>query len=237
VRSYFAMRKMEVGKDDKGVTRMLLNGKPYFQVGPLDQGFWPDGIYTAPTDEALKYDIEMTKKLGFNTIRKHVKVEPERWYYWCDKLGVLVWQDMPSGDKSIGGNDPDLKRTPKSAEIYERELKAMIDGRGNHPFIVLGVPFNEGWGQHDTNDVLKWVKGYDPTRLVNGPSGCWRTAPPHASQFSTGAGPATAPPPTAAPSTPLTPTPRSPATARRTAGTTASAPARTASMSCAATHP
>src|SRR5262249_29877927 len=145
VESYCAMRSIDIGPDDKGVTRLLLNGKPYFMVGPLDQGFWPDGIYTAPTDEALKYDIEMTKKLGFNMTRKHVKVEPERWYYWCDKLGLLVWQDMPSGDKGIGGSDPDLKRTPESARQYEVELKRMIEGRGNHPCIVMWVPFNEGW--------------------------------------------------------------------------------------------
>jgi Glycosyl hydrolases family 2, sugar binding domain/Glycosyl hydrolases family 2, TIM barrel domain/Glycosyl hydrolases family 2 len=169
--SYFAVRDMTLGKDDKGVTRMLLNGKPYFQVGPLDQGFWPDGIYTAPTDEALKYDIEITKKLGFNMIRKHVKVEPERWYYWCDKLGILVWQDMPSGDKSIGPNQPDIKRTEKSAEIYERELKAMIDGRGNHPCIVMWVPFNEGWGQFDTGRIVESVKKQDPSRLVDCASG------------------------------------------------------------------
>ena len=87
-------------KDDAGINRLLLNGKPLFQVGPLDQGWWPDGLYTAPTDEALKYDLEVTKKLGFNMIRKHVKVEPDRWYYWCDKLGILVWQDMPSGDNT-----------------------------------------------------------------------------------------------------------------------------------------
>ena len=110
VESYFGMRKIAVGKDDKGVTRLFLNGKPYFQVGPLDQGFWPDGLYTAPTDAALKYDIEMTKKLGFNMTRKHVKVEPERWYYWCDKLGLLVWQDMPSGDASVAPGKGEIKR-------------------------------------------------------------------------------------------------------------------------------
>jgi predicted amidohydrolase YtcJ len=120
VRNDFGMRKIEVGKDDKGVMRLLLNGKPYFIVGPLDQGFWPDGIYTAPTDEALKYDIEMMKKLGFNMARKHVKVEPDRWYSWCDKLGLLVWQDMPSGDRGIGGDDPDLKRAPESARSMRR---------------------------------------------------------------------------------------------------------------------
>jgi hypothetical protein len=169
--SYFGMRKTEVKKDDKGITRLFLNNKPYFQVGPLDQGFWPDGLYTAPTDEALKYDIEVTKKLGFNMIRKHVKVEPQRWYYWCDKLGMLVWQDMPSGDQSVAPGKPDIKRTPESAKQYEAELKAMIDGLRNHPCIVMWVVFNEGWGQFDTARITKWTKDYDPTRLVNCASG------------------------------------------------------------------
>jgi hypothetical protein len=169
--AYFAMRKSSVGKDESGVTRLMLNNKPYFQVGPLDQGFWPDGIYTAPTDEALKYDIEMTKKLGFNMIRKHVKVEPERWYYWADKLGILVWQDMPSGDRSIQPNQPDIIRTRESANQYETELKAMIDGLRNHPSIVMWVVFNEGWGQFDTKRITDWTKKYDPTRLVNCASG------------------------------------------------------------------
>src|SRR5260370_31143524 len=115
---------------------MFLNNKPYFQVGPLDQGFWPDGLYAAPTDEALKYDIEITKKLGFNMCRKHVKVKPARWYYWCDKLGLLVWQDMPSGDKGIGEKDPDLKRSPQSAKQYEVQLAAMLHNLHNHPRIV-----------------------------------------------------------------------------------------------------
>ncbi len=171
VESYFAMRKCEVKKDDKGVTRLFLNGKPYFQVGPLDQGFWPDGLYTAPTDEALKYDIEMTKKLGFNMIRKHVKVEPERWYYWCDKLGVLVWQDMPSGDKSVAPNKGEIKRGEESAKQYELELSRMIEGRGNHPCIVMWVPFNEGWGQFDTERVVGLVKKQDRSRLVDCASG------------------------------------------------------------------
>jgi hypothetical protein len=165
------MRKIEVGKDGGGATRLLLNGKFVFQVGPLDQGFWPDGLYTAPTDEALKYDIEITKKLGFNMTRKHVKVEPARWYYWCDKLGLLVWQDMPSGDKSIAPGKPDLVRSPASAKQYEVELKAMIDGLHNHPCIVMWVVFNEGWGQFDTARITKWTKEYDPTRLVNCASG------------------------------------------------------------------
>jgi hypothetical protein len=171
VQSYFAFRKISIGKDDKGITRLFLNNKPYFMVGPLDQGFWPDGLYTAPTDEALKYDIEVTKKLGFNMARKHVKVEPQRWYYWCDKVGLLVWQDMPSGDKSIRDKEPDLKRTPESAKQYERELMAMINGLRNHPCIVMWVVFNEGWGQFDTARITKLTKDHDPTRLVNCASG------------------------------------------------------------------
>ena len=171
VESYFGMRKISLGKDDKGFTRLLLNNKPYFQFGPLDQGFWPDGIYTAPTDEALRYDIEMTKKLGFNMARKHVKVEPDRWYYWCDKLGLLVWQDMPSGDNYISGKAPDITRTRESATEYEAELQALIKGRGNHPCIVMWVPFNEGWGQWNTPGVVEMIKKLDPSRLVDDASG------------------------------------------------------------------
>jgi Glycosyl hydrolases family 2, TIM barrel domain/Glycosyl hydrolases family 2, sugar binding domain/Glycosyl hydrolases family 2 len=172
VDSYFGMRKIEVkpavGKEPP---RILLNGKPIFQMGVLDQGFWPDGLYTAPTDEALKYDIELTKKLGFNMSRKHVKVEPARWYYWCDKLGLLVWQDMPSGERGVDPGKPDLVRTKESAAIYETELKAMIDGLHNHPCIVSWVIFNEGWGQYDTARMAAWTKKHDPTRLVNSASG------------------------------------------------------------------
>jgi beta-galactosidase/beta-glucuronidase len=171
VETYFAMRKVSIAKDDKGVTRIFLNNKPQYMIGPLDQGFWPDGIYTAPTDEALKYDIEMTKKLGYNMARKHVKVEPDRWYYWADKLGLLVWQDMPSGDRSIGPKQPDLVRSPESAKQYDLELQRMIDGRRNHPSIIMWVVFNEGWGQFDTPRVTNWVKEYDPSRLVNCASG------------------------------------------------------------------
>ena len=177
VQSYFAMRKISLGKDEHGIQRLMLNNKPLFQYGPLDQGFWPDGLYTAPTDEALKYDIEMTKKLGFNMIRKHVKVEPDRWYYHCDKLGMLVWQDMPSGDKSAqwdpGGrfNNQEATRSKESSDNYNREWKAIIDALQNHPSIVMWVPFNEGWGQANTVAVTKWTKEYDPIRLVNCASG------------------------------------------------------------------
>jgi hypothetical protein len=171
VDSYFGMRKISVGRDERGVTRLLLNNKPVFQRGPLDQGFWPDGLYTAPSDEALKYDIEMTKKLGFNMSRKHVKVEPDRWYYWCDQLGLMVWQDMPSGDRSIRPDQADLQRTPVSARQYEQELKAMIDGLRNHPSVIGWVVFNEGWGQFDTERITRWTKQYDETRLVDCASG------------------------------------------------------------------
>ena len=160
VDSYFGMRKVAVGKVD-GVTRLLLNGKFVFQVGPLDQGFWPDGMYTAPTDEALRYDIEITKKLGFNMIRKHVKVEPARWYYWADRLGFLVWQDMPSGNN----------KSPEGKKQYEIELQRMIEERRNHPSIIMWVVFNEGWGQYDTERLTQWTKAFDPSRIVSNASG------------------------------------------------------------------
>ena len=171
VKSYFAMRKISVSKDAAGFNRLCLNNQPLFMLGPLDQGFWPDGIYTAPTDEALRYDIEMTKKLGMNMARKHVKIEPDRWYYWADKLGLLVWQDMPSGDKYIGGKAPDITRSPESAAQFEAELRALIAGRGNHPSIVMWVPYNEGWGQWDTCRIVDLIKQWDPTRLVDNTSG------------------------------------------------------------------
>ena len=170
VSSYFGMRKVSLGQEG-GRTKIFLNNKPFFMLGPLDQGFWPDGLYTAPTDEALRYDIELTKKLGFNMARKHVKVEPSRWYYWCDKLGLLVWQDMPSGDRFIGPRDADITRSPESAKQFEAELQALIEARHNHPSIVMWVVFNEGWGQYDTARLAKWVKDYDPTRLVDSASG------------------------------------------------------------------
>lgn len=171
VDSYFGMRRIELMKDAKGYERIALNGKPIFNFGPLDQGWWPDGLYTAPTDEALRWDIEFTKKLGFNTARKHVKIEPARWYYWCDKLGLLVWQDMPNGDRGIGPNEQDIERSPSSEATFRREYKAMLRALHNHPSIVVWVPFNEGWGQFKTNEILAWSKRKDPTRLVGGPSG------------------------------------------------------------------
>lgn len=171
VKSYVAMRTISLGKDEKGINRLLLNGKFVFQYGPLDQGFWPDGLYTAPTDAALKFDIEMTKRYGFNMIRKHVKVEPARWYYWCDKLGMLVWQDMPSGDRFIGPNDPDIKRSPESTAQFETEWKAIMDALRGFPCIVMWVPFNEGWGQFDTARIVDLTRKHDPTRLVDNASG------------------------------------------------------------------
>ncbi len=161
VDSYFGMRKIALGKDAAGVTRMMLNNQPLFHYGPLDQGWWPDGLYTAPNDEALKYDLDVTKQLGFNMIRKHVKVEPARWYYHCDKMGFLVWQDMPSADN----------KDEASQQQFGVELQRMIDALHNHPSIVMWVPFNEAWGQHDTERVVAWNKKYDPTRLVNNASG------------------------------------------------------------------
>ena len=174
VTSYFGLRSIAVGKDPakpSGPNRLLLNGKPLFQFGPLDQGWWPDGLYTAPTDAALLYDIEMTRRMGFNMCRKHVKVEPERWYHHCDKAGLLVWQDMPNGDRNIGPGQPDITREARSEAIYRKELKALIEGKRNHPCIVVWVPFNEGWGQFKTNEILEETKKLDPTRLVDGPSG------------------------------------------------------------------
>ena len=165
VQSYFGLRSIAVRADASGVRRLFLNGKPLFQLGLLDQGWWPDGLYTAPTDEALAFDIEKTRELGFNVIRKHVKVEPARWYYHADRLGMLVWQDMPSGNN----------RGPEAEANFERELKSVIDALRNHPSIVMWVPFNEGWGQHATERYVAWLKGYDPTRLVNNTSG-WTDA-------------------------------------------------------------
>jgi len=161
VTSYCGMRKICLGKDEKGILRLFLNNKTLFQFGPLDQGWWPDGLYTAPTDEALRYDIEVLKKVGCNMLRKHVKIEPDRLYYWCDKLGLMVWQDMASGDN----------RGDEARKQFELELKRLVENFYNHPCIIMWVPFNEGWGQHDTPRYAGLIKEWDPTRLVNEASG------------------------------------------------------------------
>lgn len=179
VKSYFAMRKSSIGVDEKGIKRMLLNNKFLFQYGPLDQGWWPDGLYTAPTDAALKYDVVKTKEMGFNMIRKHIKVEPARWYYHCDKEGILVWQDMPSGDlgnrwdsrPGIYGLAADKKRSSESEEYYRKEWNVIIDALYPFPSIVVWVPFNEGWGQFKTAEIAEWTRKKDPSRLVNSASG------------------------------------------------------------------
>lgn len=164
VDSYFGMRKISLGTVD-GVVKMLLNDKFVFQMGPLDQGFWPDGLYTAPTDEALKYDLVMTKEFGFNMTRKHIKVEPARWYYWCDKLGLMVWQDMPSTNSYTGNPQPiDVPQ-------FETELKQMVQEHWNHPSVIMWVIFNEYQGIHDTGYLCDIVKAMDPDRLVNSNSG------------------------------------------------------------------
>jgi len=177
VNSYFAMRKVSTKRDKNGIVRLELNNKAYFQFGPLDQGWWPDGLYTAPTDEALKYDIQKTKDFRFNMIRKHVKVEPARWYTHCDRLGILVWQDMPSGDRSpqwqprnyFNGNE--FKRSAESEANYRKEWKEIMDYLYSNPCIVTWVPFNEAWGQFKTAEIVEWTKAYDASRLVNPASG------------------------------------------------------------------
>lgn len=189
VNSYFGMRKISLG-NLKGNKYLFLNNKPLFHYGTLDQGWWPDGLYTPPSDEAMKYDIDITKKMGFNMIRKHVKIEADRWYYHCDKLGMLVWQDMPSGVVSIPheekeghftaprtyNDEPDAFHRSESTAQFEWELRRMMDLHRNAPSIVVWVPFNEGWGQYATNRIADAVKAYDPTRLVIPASG-WALRP------------------------------------------------------------
>lgn len=179
VKSYFAMRKISMQPDKAGIQRMMLNNQFVFQYGPLDQGWWPDGLYTAPTDEALKFDIEKTKEMGFNMIRKHVKVEPARWYHYCDSLGIVVWQDMPSGDlgnrwesrPGVYGRATDKDRTPESEKIYRTEWNEIIQDLYNFPSIIVWVPFNEAWGQFKTREIVNWTMQKDPSRLVNTASG------------------------------------------------------------------
>jgi PA14 domain-containing protein/concanavalin A-like lectin/glucanase superfamily protein/glycosyl hydrolase family 127 (putative beta-L-arabinofuranosidase)/glycosyl hydrolase family 2/beta-L-arabinofuranosidase (glycosyl hydrolase family 127)/3-keto-disaccharide hydrolase/putative Ig domain-containing protein len=164
VTSYFGMRKISLGTTN-GFVKMLLNNQFVFQFGPLDQGFWPDGIYTAPTDNALRGDLEKIKAVGWNMVRKHIKVERPRWYYWADKLGVLVWQDMPSVNSYTGS--PQIIQTNQ----FETELLNMVQNRWNHPSIIMWVIFNESQGQHDTAELVQEVKALDPSRLVNQASG------------------------------------------------------------------
>lgn len=179
VKSYSALRKISVGYDENGMQVMELNGEALFQYGPLDQGWWPDGLYTAPTDAALLFDIQKTKEMGFNMIRKHVKVEPARWYYHCDRIGMLVWQDMPSGDMGnvwepkpgIYRKGMDKVRTPESEEIFKTEWKAIMDAFHHFTSIVVWVPFNEAWGQFKTKEITEWTQQHDPSRLVNSASG------------------------------------------------------------------
>jgi beta-galactosidase/beta-glucuronidase len=179
VKSYFAMRKISLGPDANGIQRMLLNNKFVFEYGPLDQGWWPDGLYTPPTEEALKFDIDKLKAMGFNMIRKHIKVEPARYYNYCDKMGMLLWQDMPSGD--LGNNwenrpgvydrATDKERSPESEKYYRKEWNAIINTLYNYPCIVVWTPFNEAWGQFKTVEITEWTMKKDPSRLVNSASG------------------------------------------------------------------
>ncbi|TWR30266.1 beta-galactosidase [Mucilaginibacter pallidiroseus] len=179
VKSYFAMRKISLAPDANGVQRIMLNNKFVFQYGPLDQGWWPDGLYTPPTYEAMTYDIDKLKAMGFNMIRKHIKVEPARYYTYCDQQGMLLWQDMPSGDLGNGWeNRPGVidhgteqKRTPESEGYYRKEWTAIMAALHNYPSIVVWTPFNEAWGQFKTVEITEWTMKNDPSRLVNSASG------------------------------------------------------------------
>ncbi|QIK59849.1 beta-galactosidase [Dysgonomonas sp. HDW5A] len=177
VKSYAAMRKVSIKKDQNGIVRLQLNNKDCFHFGPLDQGWWPDGLYTAPTDEALVYDIQKTKDFGYNMIRKHVKVEPARWYTHCDKMGILVWQDMPNGDASPHWEmhryfeGVEKVRSIESENNFRKEWREIMDYLRPYPSIAVWVPFNEAWGQFKTKEIVEWTKFYDPSRLVNPASG------------------------------------------------------------------
>ena len=188
VDSYFAMRKFSVETDSKGMKRLFLNGRPYFHNGLLDQGYWSDGMYTAPSDEALVFDIQTAKDMGFNMLRKHIKIEPLRWYYHCDRLGMLVWQDMINGG---GSYNPAVISTPLVTGIhlndknyklfardelegrveYETELNEMVELLYNCPCIAMWVPFNEGWGQFDAARIAEKLERMDPTRTIDHASG------------------------------------------------------------------
>ncbi|TSA33295.1 MAG: beta-galactosidase [Porphyromonadaceae bacterium] len=171
VKGYFGMRKISIGKDEKGLTRILLNNKFVFQNGPLDQGFWPDGLYTAPTEEAMKADLDSLKAMGFNMLRKHVKVEPRRYYYYTDHMGFLVWQDMPSMYYEVPVTSDSLAIAKKARRNFEMELTELIKDHYNPPSIIMWVPFNEGWGQYQTERITGLVRSLDSSRLVNNASG------------------------------------------------------------------
>ncbi len=192
VDSYFGAREITCEPDQNGHYRLFLNGETVFHLGLLDQGWWPEGLFTAPTDDALKFDIEATLGMGFNTIRKHVKVEPARWYWHADRLGALVWQDMPStafdmvafGKQLSEGIQPeemewDLISPGNDPEGFRIELDAILDALESFPSIVVWVPFNEAWGQHNTDQILTYVMERDPSRLVDGPSGWTDTGTGH----------------------------------------------------------
>ncbi|MBN2385641.1 MAG: hypothetical protein JXB85_01380 [Anaerolineales bacterium] len=189
VESYFGMRKFSLGTDSLGRTRLCLNDRPLFQFGPLDQGYWPDGLYTPPTDAAMRADLEAIKGLGCNMLRKHIKVEPARYYYYCDQMGLIVWQDMINGGRSQSELEailslvfPSSRRDdrsywrfgrsdPESREDFHRELRALVDHLYHFACIGVWVTFNEGWGQFDSVSISQWLKSYDPSRLVDHASG------------------------------------------------------------------
>jgi len=188
VKSYFGMRKFSLGQDSNGTPRLCLNNQPYFMIGPLDQGYWPDGLYTPPTDEAMRSDIAFCKSAGFNTIRKHVKVEPARYYYHCDRMGIIVWQDMPNGGLTpnaswfVFQSSSSRRRDnwfycrrgrsfPSKRLQFESELKEMIDTLKNAVSIAAWVPFNEGWGQFDAIRISRWLRETDPSRIIDQASG------------------------------------------------------------------
>jgi beta-galactosidase/beta-glucuronidase len=188
VESYFGMRKFSLGPDAQGRPRLCLNNQPLFQFGPLDQGYWPDGLYTPPSAAAMRWDLELIKGLGCNMLRKHIKVEPARYYYDCDRLGLIVWQDMMNGGQAVSEatslltilfgsrrRDSNYRYAGREAEAsrtdYRRELAELVDHLGNFACIGAWVPFNEGWGQFDAKATAEWLKAYDPTRWVDHASG------------------------------------------------------------------
>ena len=190
VESYFGMRKFDMQPDAQGRLQLCLNNKPLFHYGPLDQGYWPDGLHTPPSEAAMVYDVEFTKEIGCNMLRKHIKVEPARFYYDCDRLGMIVWQDMPNGGRPVGSvisflaimfgrfsqkDDRWYNRYGRgeqnSRDDYWRELREMVDHLHNFACIGMWVPFNEAWGQFDANAIARWLQDYDPTRPVDHASG------------------------------------------------------------------